>query len=278
MSFLSGKCDLCDYIWSGREGDLLKNFENFKEKTKGVIYQNKKINLQEWFGDQEYSFIKSHCNTFDYRKEEYSVVDNRCNGGCRTCEKYIFIYWGKEYNFKDMKKKGIYIEVPIYFNTLLDLLPYFPYISYGTSEHIIVSQESYVNSVRDDSIQDYAHDSLLFTDYKKQLADLYLNVCQNYFLYQLPERTRRISLIGYKPLHNGYYELLVEEPIDYMHDPKFVWKDGKKHNHWESPKMYDNRTFLIAESNIDYWLAEDIKNHQVEIEYVVKPKNGFPTF
>lgn len=293
MSRFSGKCDLFDHIagmggWYdkdrnpvkfGQEGvgayysEELQDFEAFKKATDGVIYQHKCIKkITEW----NHNFVAEHCSQFEVLKHERVVADKRKKDGQRTDVYYTYKYWGKEYTQKEISQRGVYITVEIKFDTLLDLIKYYPYIvsfccSSDGKQTVYITNESFVDEEFDDMLQ---HGHLARKDhYEKELANHYLYVCKTYFLPKLDERTKQISLIGCKPLHNGYYELLTDSPIDYMHHVKFVWADGKKHTHWTSPKMQDQYTILISEQDIENYLVDDIKHDTVKIEYVEEIKH-----
>ena len=293
MSQLSGKCDLLDAIFGmggyynastkepvefGDEdcrcytSDLLQDFEAFKKQTNGVIYQHKRIELQSWFRDEQFNFIKEHCKGFDFThlSEEGKSV---------KISDYNFTYFDKQYSFRELKKKGVWIEAPIHFNTLLDLLPYLSHIvSCGGFHHYVITDESYVDEHRNESICDFAHDDIMFNHYKKDLADLYMKVCQNYFLYKLEER-KMFNYIDDGVTETdelGNYLIHTTYPIDYMHDLEYVWDDKQSHCHWTSPKMIDEHTIMIDKADYEQFLRDDIKHCRVGISYIVKPEEGFP--
>lgn len=256
-----------------RYSNILKDFESFKEKTNGVIYQHKKVNLQSWFREDEYNFIKEHSalGAFDYTKVEEE----------KSKPIYIFTYWDKEYTFKELKKKGVWVEVPIHFNTLLDLLPYLPYIvTSGGGNHVVISDKSEVDESRDNFICNNATDSVMFDSYKKELADLYKEVCKEYFLKDIDKRTKIVPITDIfrdeckeGDTSRGYILQIQDDEIDYMHDIEFVWKDGNKHSHWTSPKYIDEHNIAIDEKDVEYFLKDDIKDNNVSIKYVQKLKN-----
>lgn len=290
MSQLSGRCDLLDHIFGmgglydarthrpvkfNEEGvyayvsDLLQDFNEFKKQTGGVIYQHKEIKLENWMGQKEFDFIKSHCKGFDYKADE--------TAGRR---KYIFTYYGKEYTLKDLKKKGIYVEVSIQFNTLLDLLPYFPYVisiscvSDG-KQYVVIAGESEVEYERNRSIKLCSTYSC-YSMYVKAMNDLYLEVCRHYFLYKEDERINYLFIDRATKVENGNYQIKTENPIDYMHDLEFVWDDGKNHLHWTSPKLVDEHTIEIHKEDFENRLKDDIKLCRVRVKYIEKPEEGFP--
>ena len=165
MSCVSGKADLLDHIsglggWYDKDGnpvkfgqdnvkvyysDIMQDFEAFKKRTKGVIYQHVKVKVDEWNQD----YVKSHCKGFDFTKHTESINDKRCKSGKKEKYYYKYIYYGKEYNLKELNKHGVYITKDIHFNTILDLIPYFPYLVTaslynGDTCIVCISSESYV--------------------------------------------------------------------------------------------------------------------------------------
>lgn len=288
MSKFSGKCDLYDHIagmggWYDQHGnkvkfgqknvscyysDELQDFEAFKKATNGKLHRHYKVVVTQF--NQE--FVKQHCKEFDFIKHSEERPNKVSKTGFKTFTYYTYIYFGKEYSLKELNKHGVYIDVEILFDTLLDIIPYYPYIvtacyqADGT-QYVVISNESFVESSFKDHLQYGWIDSI---DYRQILQEHYLEVCKNYFLNDLAARTKQISLIGYKPLHNGYYELLLPTPADYMHKVKFVWNTGKAKAHWCGPILKDVNTVLISEQDIDHFLADDIKNNTVNLEYVEK--------
>ena len=121
MSIFSGKCDLFDHIsgmggWYDRNGnkvkftqegvsvlysDPLRDFEEFKRRTGGVIYQH--VHIKEvWEGNQE--FIKAHCKEFDFAENADEVPDKRKKSGWRADRYFTYYYWGKWYKAKEINK------------------------------------------------------------------------------------------------------------------------------------------------------------------------------
>lgn len=259
----------------GYTSDLLQDFDAFKKQTGGIIYQHREIKLQSWMRDEEFNFIKEHCSQFDYHclKEDGKAI---------KISDYTFTYWDNNYSFKTLKKKGVWVEVPIMFNTLLDLLPYFPYIvTFSCGNHVVITNESYVDSERTKHVEN-CWDSSMFNVYKKALADLYLDVCEKYFLYKKEERTKIITF-GDRMFKNknGDYDVAINQRIDYMHDIEFVWDDGKKHSHWTSPKLTkddsgNDHIITISKEDVEQYLKDDIKNGTVSLKYVEYPIKGFP--
>ena len=117
MSRWSGKCDLYDTIMmlhhrtkdgSDKKEDLdkasvlysdeLECFNEFKEKTGGVIHQHQKIKVT--LLNQE--LVEKKCKSFKIIKHTKEVEDKRFKETKRTDTYYTYEYWGKEY--KDLKE------------------------------------------------------------------------------------------------------------------------------------------------------------------------------
>lgn len=292
MSMFSGKYDLYDHIagrggWYdkngkpvkfGQEGvgcyysDELQDFFAFKKATGGKIYQHHKVTVSELNQD----FIKKHCKNFDFVKHVEQKPNKASKTGFREHIYYTYTYWGKEYTLKELNKHGVYIEMPIKFDTLFDLIPYYPYLvsvacSSEDGEYVVISNESYVDTEYKQHLQ-YGWVSEL--DYKKELQDHYLQVCKQYYLVDYGQRIKTTSLISCKPLHNGFYELILPTRADVLHEVSFIWDDGNSHMHWTSPKLEDEKTVLISDQDIEYYLAEDIKNNTVKVQYIEAMKEA----
>lgn len=57
-----------------------------------------------------------------------------------------------------------------------------------------------------------------------------------------------------------------------MHDLEFVWKDGKIHDHWTSPKFVDEHDIAISKQDVEHFLKDDIINGNVYVKYISKLK------
>jgi len=296
MSRWSGKCDLFDHIagqggWFNSEGqpikfndpdyhgpyysDELKDFEAFKEKTGGVIHQHYKIQVDEYNQD----FVKEHCKFFNFIKLDGGfVTDTRCKSGQRKLpDSYVYTYYNKTYgSLKELNKHGVYIETDIHFDTLLDLIPYYPYlVTVCGDSYVVISNESYVDEQFKKHLN---HGWISEIDYKKELQKHYLEVCKKYFLYKLDERTKvetinqHAIVTAYDSKGNVHYFYDLIHDADYMHDIEFVWDDGLKHSYWTSPKLTEHVSFRVelSKEDVEYYLAENIKNGTVKIKYVEK--------
>ena len=259
MSKFSGRCDLADHIMmekmydkgTCKVSDELECFELFKERTGGVIYQHKLIEVNRFNED----LIKDYCEDNKFKVLEPGK---------------LYEYWDEQYTLKQLNKKGVYITVPIYFNTLLDIIPYYPYVinmcfSSDGKERVYIANKSDIESEQMSAL--FAGYTPGMTDYyRKHLQEHYLEVCKQYFLYKLPEREREIGLqsIIFK---DDRYLIDTGKKIDYMHDLEYVFADGKKHSHWTSPKIYEENYIEISKQDIEL-LKDFIKSDTVKVKYV----------
>ena len=194
MSRFSGKCDLYDHMCmekhrtkdgSDKKEDLEKAtvlysdpiecFEIFKKKTGGVLHQHRRVKeVSEWNHD----FIKAHCPMFEIITHIDKITDKRSKTGYREKTYYTYKYWDKEYTAKELSKKGVYITMDIHFETMLDLIPYFPYIISSCccskdEETIYISNQSYVDEQYDELIQNGVDPQGHKEWYNRELANFY---------------------------------------------------------------------------------------------------------
>jgi len=139
MSKFSGKCDLYDHVMMigcmgcNKNMTEMEKFEIFKQRTNGKIYQNKELVLTTSNIDDE---IKVRNNPEILRKE-------KING------RWKYFYNGKMFSsLKALNNYGYYSKVEIIIDSLIDLVPYYPYIiaascSTSDNEYIVISNDSY---------------------------------------------------------------------------------------------------------------------------------------
>lgn len=242
--------------------DEYRDFLAFKKETAGMLFQNKKMKLTPWNHEE----IKKLCPNFDYHEHTRIVADKRSKTGQRE-EKYLtYTYWGKEYTLKELNKKGIWVAITIHFNTLLDLIPYYPYIvtmaCHGT---VFISQQSFVDEEVDDHLEGGWY-SEFWEHYKKELQDHYREIVLTYFN---PEGREHIEEVTFD--ENGIGK--VSKPIDEFFDLEWRWEDGKKHSHWTSPKIKAAEKGLIQMSKEDLTTYIGKKALVYYIEYKDYPLN-----
>lgn len=201
MSKYSGKCDLFDHIMmekhrtkdgSDKKEDLEKAhvlysdemecFKIFKERTKGVIYQTCLIPLTNRNIDKEIEYVNNPQKLSKIKHVEI-VPDKRTKGGTKEKITYTYIYNGEEYKkLSDIKYYG---RKEIHFETLLDIIPYYPYIisfsmCSSEGEHICISDTSHVEK----EYKDFRECGISVGGldyYRKSLQNHYIDVVKNYF-------------------------------------------------------------------------------------------------
>lgn len=276
MSLYSGKCDLFDHIMMQKTYDMgrykvsdeLECFNIFKEKTGGVIHQHKEIEVTE----HNLDFIAEHCKDFWAIPHKQIVKDKRLKKGEKEVTTYTYQYFGKEYkDLKEINKQGVYITIDIAFDTLLDLIPYYPHIvTFSASSEgkqvVYISNESYAIRERDDHFK--WGGSNLWEYYNKRLQEHYLEVCERYFLYKIDERTKLIPIENYEKHNENYYKITLDNEIDYMHPVEYVWDDNDRHSRWSGPIILDKHTILLHKTDIERCLADDIKDKKVKLKYI----------
>ena len=264
MSRFSGKCDLADHIFSEKfrtkdgsdnPDDLMKSgvlysdpmecFEIFKRNTGGVLHQHKRIKKVTVYNQD---FIAEHCPQFEIIKNKVEVTDKRAKCGTRIDTAYTYKYWGKEYTAKELSKKGVYITVDIRFKTLLDLIPYLPYVvsecCYSDGlEQVYISDESYVEEEADDMIQ-FGHEYDTY-HYRHELANFYKDCVLRYFNSEGRECVEEVVFDEETRLGK------VSSPIDENFDLEWRWEDGEQRLHWTSPKVVDAEKGIIEISQED---------------------------
>ena len=152
MSRYSGKCDLYDHLMmeNGKNEDSIESefecFELFKKRTGGVLHQHLKIELTEFNIKREISRRKGILKRTLHEKE---VKDKRCKEGKKINRYYTYTYHGQEYpNLEELNKRGYWTILDLHFDTILDLVPYFPYIIASAAcdagtETIFISEKPY---------------------------------------------------------------------------------------------------------------------------------------
>ena len=252
MSRFSGKCDLYDHIagsggWYDRDGnpvkigqegvgayysDEYKDFLAFKKLTGGVIYQHKKFKITPWNHEEATKLCP-----------ELEIIEQPTQSGKRK-KVYTYKYYGKEYTEKELNKRGVWITIDIHFNTLLDLIPYYPYIvSMRCGSTVYISQESFVDKEIDNRLENGFY-SDLWEHYKKELQNHYREIVLTYFN---PEGREHIEEVEFD--ENGIGK--VSKPIDENFDLEWGWEDKTYHLCWTSPKIKDAEKGLIQISKED---------------------------
>lgn len=284
MSKFSGKCDLYDHMMMEKHrtadgsddpeeikkahvlySDELECFEIFKQKTGGVIHQHQLITVTE----QNQMMVAEKCDHFEVIEYFDTVPDKRKKGGYRNIVTYTYRYWGRDYDtLKELNKHGVYITIDIHFDTILDLIPYYPYViamSYSSedSEYVVISKKSFVLQERDE-MYDHGYDSKMWEGYNKKLQDHYREIVLRYFN---PEGREHIEEVVF----DENRQAKVSKPIDENFDVKWYWDEEIK-NHWSSPKVVDYEKGLIEMSLSDYGTDayKGFLGHTMKVKYVEK--------
>lgn len=204
MSRYSGCCDLYDHIsglggWFDKDGkpvkfgkasryysDEMLDFIEFKRQTGGVIHQHKKVKVSKWNQED----VKNHCPGFNFIKHTRKIPDKRCRSGFREETYYTYTYYGKEYtSLKELNKKNVYITIDIHFNTLLDLIPYYPYIVSACSHnsdsspesYVFISEKPYPIEQRDERLKTGGLIDYSFQRYQRDLNEHFRDVVLEYY-------------------------------------------------------------------------------------------------
>ena len=264
MSMFSGKCDLADTIMmqhfrtksgsdkkedlektNGYYSDELECFNEFKKKTGGVIYQHQQVIVTE----QNQSLIEKKCSNFKVIEHIKEVEDKRYKNNKKKETTYTYEYYGKEYSLKELNKKGVYITKEIHFDTILDIIPYYPYLvttmcSNEDKMTVFISQESFVDS-EERKMLNVGYESTMYEYYRKELQKHYIEVVQRYYT---PKQENIIfELVKFDENRVGK----TQYPIDDRFEVKWFFKD-KSITHWTNPKVVDYKEGLIEISKEDY--------------------------
>ena len=274
MSNYSGKCDLADHImglggWYDKEGnpvnfgdsnvhvyysDEYRDFLEFKRKTGGVIHQQKEIKVTE----NNQDLVAQKCKQFEVIEHKNQIPDKRMKSGVREETTYTYKYWGKEYTLKELNKHGVYITIDIHFDTLLDLIPYYPYIVCMAacdkdSETVFISSEPFPIEERDDHYK-YGYDSKMWEYYNKKLQNHYREIVLRYFN---PEGREHIEELTF----DENRQVKVSKPID----PNFKVEWDTNKTHWTSPKVIDYENGIVEMSEEDY---NDYLGKTMKVKYI----------
>ena len=217
MGRFSGRCDLCDHIaglggWFDKDGnsvelgrasryysDEMLDFIEFTRQTGGVIHQHKKVTVSEWNQED----VKNHCPGFNFTKHTRKIPDNRYKDKFREETYYTYTYYGKEYtSLKELNKKNVYITIDIHFNTLLDLIPYYPYIVSACSHNsdsspescVFISEKPYPIEQRDERLKTGGLIDYSFQRYQRDLNEHFRDVVLEYYNPAGREQTESLTV------------------------------------------------------------------------------------
>ncbi len=180
MSIYSGKCDFADNLLSSGK-DEMEAFLEFKKRTGGVIYQYRKVKVTEFNRDW---VAKRADLTWSNHAEEVKTRSGKMKDVLRTS----YMYYGKRYDdLRKLNKKGVYVRIEIPFETLIDVLPYYPYTlaAHAWSEDhetaIISDKPAYMYRF-DDALETGVIPEPMFpTMYMAELQNHYIDVVGKYY-------------------------------------------------------------------------------------------------
>lgn len=263
MSKFSGKCDLCDHIMMMKShpkadnhnvlvSDEMECFELFKQATGGVIYKEIQIEVNEY----NQKFISDLCDYFTF--EPIPKISERHK------QRYSYKYFGQEMTLKQLNKEGVHVAVPIHFETLLDIIPYYPHIvicafCQDGKQQITISGKSFVDTQIEDALK---FGRFPYVDYKKELQKHYIDVVTRYFNADSRKVTQTFQIAPEIDLT----QFKLPEAIDYNWEIEVV----RDRHSWiySSPKIIDPEAGIIDISKV--WPGEPIE--QITLTYVRKPE------
>ena len=282
MSVYSGKCDLADLIagqggYFDKDGNPVKfgdegvrvyysdeclDFLAFKKKTKGILYQHKNVKVHHYNHEE----IKERCPEFDFKEVKTVVSDKRKKGGFSEKTNYIYTYYGKRYTEKELNAKGgVYIQIEIKFDTLLDLLEYYPYLTSAvfSSEDqmkVFIHSRSFVDEEFDSAVE---NGYILNTrdHFKKRLAEHYAEVVLKYYNPTGHEVSEEIS---FDENGIGYTSKPINERFSIQWDPDWLREKKGDSSHWASPPMVAPNKVLMSKQDLTHYIGDKARVKYVE--------------
>lgn len=300
MSRYSGRFDLADHIsglsgWSDKNGNKVDNtysgprygnewedFLVFKKQTNGVLHQHKKVVVSEWNQEQ----IKNLCSQFDFTEHTKIIKDKRLKSGEREEKYFTYTYYGKEYSsLKELNKKGVYITIDIKFDTLLDLIPYYPYIisvacHNEEGAYIVIGDRPQYLRERDNSLSSGGRVSNYWQSYAKKLQDHYREIVLNYYN---PEGREVIEELDFKLEKDNnnlsendlgfehYYVAKASYDIDDQFAIEWVFDNGPL-SHWTSPKILGKHFIKMSKEDAESYLGTKMKVKYVRVKSNIEDK------
>ena len=287
MSIYSGKCDVADHIsgmggWFDKDGNPVKfsdpnvhalysdewlDFLAFKKATGGVLHQHKVLTVTPW----NHVEAEKLCPELKVIEHKKIVQDKRQKSGQREDIYYTYKYWGKEYTLKELNKRKVYITIDIHFDTLLDLIPYYPYIvtaacSNDGKQTVYISDQSFVDGELNGYL-DLGWYSDYWQHYKKKLQDHYREVILKYYNPAGRELVEPINFV--KEIAEDGTERYIGKtlhPIDENFDLKWRWDDGLNHSHWTYPKRIDDHRIEMSKEDFEHFIGASCKVYYVTAE------------
>ena len=260
MSKFSGKFDVYDLLMSMHRrckngsdakedlekasalySDEYECFNEFKKATNGTLYQHKKIKVTK----NNQDMVAKMCKAFE-------IIELPLESNQRK-PRYIYKYYGNEYkNLKELNKKGVYITLEIHFDSMLDLIPYYPYIikvecNDENGKVVYLSNKPYTLDIRDEMLERGIDRTLMYESYTKELQDHYKFVVNTWYTPK-PENHIFEKIKFNKDNRRG----VIMFKIDDRFDVKWFFRDGNdKHIVWSQPKVIDYEKGILEISEID---------------------------
>jgi hypothetical protein len=281
MSVYSGKCDLADLVFGqggyfDKDGKSVKFGDNvgayysdewldflaFRKKTGGILYQHKNVKVDSYNAEE----IKKHCKEFDYKKIKTQVPDKRSKVGYREITSYIYTYYGKEYTKKELNNKGgVYITVEIHFDTLLELLPYYPYltsavVSDGDKTTVYISDQSFVEQ-EFNSLVKHGLVSNSRNHYNQELAKHYAEVALRYYN---PTGHEISEEVVFDSDGVGCTSKKINDRFNLNFDMDWLLNKNGHCSHWTSPKMIGENKIQISKQDLEGYVGAIAKIKYVE--------------
>ncbi len=269
MSRYSGKCDLADLVFGqggyfDKEGNPVKfgdrdvnayysnewlDFLAFKKKTNGTLYQHKNVKVHDYNQEE----IKKYCSNFDYREVITKIEDKRSKKGYREERSFIYTYYGKEYTEKELNAKGgVYLTLAIKFDTLLDLLEYYPYLTSAVASTedkltVVISERSFVEA-EFDSLLKSGYVSNLRNFYKKELAKHYAEVALQYYN---PKGHEVEEIVEFNSDGIGLTKNKINDRFNLSLDMDYMKEVYNKHSIWTNPKLVEENKIKISLTDLN---------------------------
>lgn len=210
-----------------------------------------------------------------------TIEKKNAKGEIKEVLQKSYYYWDKEYDsLKKLNKHGVYVMIDIPFDTIFDLIPYYPYViacHYFSKEKemVILAHESFVDQTIDERLESgwFDKDSISFQwRYKQELAEHTHEVAAQ-LDKNLAARYDVINIHDTQMIKDGeYYLVKTEYPVDYNH--KIEWLNASmetpQHTRWTSPAYRDTNTLALNKKDIEGYMKDDITNSNCFVRYVVR--------
>lgn len=254
MSIFSGKCDFADHLFMQKNrtkdgsdkpedlkaarvlySDEQECFDIFKKKTGGVIYKLTPVTVTK-NNDQLVAKYNQFFKIKTEQNDKGKIV-------------VFYEYFGQRMTLNALNRKGVVIERPVRFNTLLDLIPYYPYVVVSITasdglERCVIAESSFVDE-SDNHLFTVGIDFSDCINYRAFLQEHYIEVVHRYFNPEGRECRETVTF------DSETYIAKVANPIDYNFELEWVWGDNPK-LHWAAPQIVDAAAGLIKIHPHDY--------------------------